>query len=103
MSFPLPGQEASTIMSSNMSWPHSFLYKEPYNVNVLMLSQRSLKCDPHFSKSLSSFSDFHPSVFDLPIHFSVSSNLLVVPSSVFCLSVVFFIQVWLFLYFLTLC
>ena len=49
ISSPRPGK-LSTIMSSNMSWPRSlsFFSWDPYNVNVLMLSRRSLKLSSFF-------------------------------------------------------
>ena len=83
ISSPRPGK-LSTIMSSNMSWPLSlsFFFWEPYNVNVLMLSRRSLKLSSFFKITVQ-FQWFPLVSSDLPIHFSVSSNLLLIPSRVF--------------------
>ena len=70
ISSPRPGK-LSTIMSSNMSWPLSlsFFSWDPYNVNVLMLFQRSLKLSSFFVFILLFIllhgRNFHHSVFQL--------------------------------------
>ena len=83
ISSPRPGK-LSTIMSSNMSWPLSlsFFSWDPYNVNVLMLFQRSLKLSSFFKITVQ-FQWFPLVSFNLLIHFSVSPNVLLIPSSVF--------------------
>ena len=81
----------------------SLSFWDPYSVNIsaLDVSQRSLKFSSFFKFFLLfSLSGFHYSASSSVIHFSESSNPLLIPSTVFFISViVFFSSAWFFIFF----